>query len=165
MVFFKLEEFFKSATADKKGIKNRPATSAEYEQVVLNISALADYVLDPVRREFGLPLLISSGYRCPELNKAVGGSARSQHLLGEAADVQIIFDKSLAVGWDNDRFTRWKISKYKELFNLFMKNNNFDQLIWEERTGRLWIHVSYRRDDRNRKQIFYSRDKNRILLV
>lgn len=80
---FSYREFEKSATAEKEGIINIIHTV----QVRDSIKALVDEVLQPLRTAWGKPLAINSGYRCPELNKAVGGVATSQHVKGEAADV------------------------------------------------------------------------------
>ena len=94
-------------------------------------------VLEPIRAHFGKPIKIKSGYRCPALNKAVGGSANSQHLLGEAADIEIS-------GVDNADIWRW-----------IDENLEFDQVIAEylkEDDGSAgWIHVSYNHYD-NRKE-------------
>lgn len=80
---FSFSEFERSETAEKKGIINIVNTV----QVRDSIKALVDEVLQPLRNAWGKPLAINSGYRCPELNRAVGGVATSQHVKGEAADV------------------------------------------------------------------------------
>ncbi len=79
--YFKLAEFINSPTANRLGIDNTPSFD-----VVDNLNRLADY-LDGIRAKLGKPILVSSGYRCPMLNKAVGGVANSQHLKGLAADL------------------------------------------------------------------------------
>ena len=79
--YFKLAEFINSATANRLGIDNMPTF-----EIVDNLNRLADY-LDGIRAKLGKPILVSSGYRCPMLNKAVGGVANSQHLKGLAADL------------------------------------------------------------------------------
>ena len=81
---FKLSEFTKSITAERLGINNKPG----YEQV-LAMKHLCREVLEPLRRHYGHPIRITSGYRCEELNRAVGGVGRSQHMLGEAADLSV----------------------------------------------------------------------------
>lgn len=131
MKYFKLSEFFDSRTALLKGIDNRPPANEEAE-ILANIEALAVNVLDPAREAFGSPIIISSGYRCKELNKAVGGSKTSQHMRGEASDL--------------------KSPNNLKLFNI-LKGFEFDQLIWEK--GGAWVHVSYKRNGKNRKQILY----------
>ena len=80
---FSYKEFEASATADKKGICN-VITSFEVRDAV---KALVETVLQPLRDNWGKPLHINSGYRGPELNRAVGGKPTSQHVKGEAGDV------------------------------------------------------------------------------
>ncbi len=82
MKYFTLRELTASATASRLGIDNTPSP-----QAVNNLNALVTHLLDPLREKFGRPIYVNSGYRCPELNKAVGGSLTSQHLTGEAADI------------------------------------------------------------------------------
>ena len=81
---FRLSEFTRSDTAKRLGIVNE---CSSVEQV-LNLAYLCHTVLQPLRDRFG-PIRINSGYRCPELNKAVGGVANSQHMRGEAADIYL----------------------------------------------------------------------------
>lgn len=82
MKYFTIAELTKSRTAAAQGIDNAPSPT-----VIANLNALVDHVLDPLREAWGHPLRVTSGYRCPQLNKAVGGVPRSQHMLGQAADV------------------------------------------------------------------------------
>lgn len=116
------------------GIDNTPTPEA-----MTNLAALVDAVLDPLREKYGRPIHVSSGYRCPRLNKAVGGSATSQHVKGEAADIYVARPNEMA-----------------ELFSLIYYLLPFDQLIWERGADEApaWIHVSYRRggDMANRYQ-------------
>jgi hypothetical protein len=128
MKYFTISELCKSVTADRLGIDNR----CKKEHVV-NLNALVDNVLDPLRTWYGKPLIVSSGYRCPALNKAVKGSSTSQHMNGQAADIDT-----------GDR------QQNKLLFEYIRKNLPFDQLIDESNFA--WVHVSYRADGRNRKQ-------------
>lgn len=81
---FSLEEFTHSDTALRQGIDNAPGS----EQII-NLCALVHHVLQPLRDHYGQPVKISSGFRCPALNKAVGGVSRSQHMRGQAADIKI----------------------------------------------------------------------------
>ena len=81
---FTLEEFIHSDTAVEKGIKNEPGTRER-----LAIMNLCVKLLQPLREAIDKPISINSGYRCPELNKAVGGVPTSQHVKGEAADLRI----------------------------------------------------------------------------
>lgn len=130
MKFFSIEELTKSDTAQQKGIKNIP--SKEQEQ---NLIALIENVLDPLREAYGKPIVVTSGFRCKELNKAVGGSPSSQHLLGLAADIRTIEDTK---------------AENKKLFDLAQKLKlPFDQLIDENDLD--WVHISY--SNRNRRQV------------
>jgi len=127
---FWLSEFTRSQTAARLKIPNNPSSEA-----IENLTMLAKYVLQPIRDRFDRALVISSGYRSPILNSAIGGSALSQHCLGEAADFSV-------PGIDHLTVARW-IEK-----NLF-----FDQLILEYWVGGNsgWIHVSYHKK-LNRKE-------------
>lgn len=129
MKHFTIEELCRSETARSRGIDNTPT-----EDVKRNLEALVGNVLDPLREWYGKPIYVNSGYRCPALNKAVGGVASSQHLTGQAADIDV-----------NDRAENRKLMKHIE------ENLDFDQLIWEN--GGAWVHVSYRADGRNRRQV------------
>ena len=130
MKWFTLKEFVKSNTAARLGIDNNPS-----EDVKKNIELLVEKILDPLREKFGKPIIVTSGYRCKELNKAVGGAAKSQHMSGEAADIRTVEDSK---------------SANKELFNLIIELGlPFDQLINEHDYD--WVHVSYGK--RNRRMI------------
>ena len=129
MKYFTIAELCKSTTADRLGINNK----CNQEHVV-NLAALVDNVLDPLRTWYGKPLTVSSGYRCPELNKAVKGSNTSQHMNGQAADIDT------GDGQQN-----------KLLFEYIRKNLPFDQLIDESNFA--WVHVSFRADGKNRNQV------------
>lgn len=129
MKHFTIDELCRSDTARSRGIDNTPT-----EEVRKNLTELVDNVLDPLREWYGKPIYVNSGYRCPALNKAVGGVASSQHLTGQAADIDV-----------NDRAENRKLMKHIE------DNLDFDQLIWEN--GGAWIHVSYRADGKNRRQV------------
>lgn len=129
MKYFTIAELCRSNTADRLGINNR--CKAEH---VTTLTALVDKVLDPLREWYGKPLIVSSGYRCPELNAAVKGSKTSQHMSGQAADIDT-----------GDR------QQNKLLFEYIKKNLPFDQLIDESNFA--WVHVSYRADGNNRKQV------------
>ena len=130
---FTLEEFTTSDTAKAKGISNIPST-----QQVANLCALVHHVLQPLRDAMGQEIKIGSGYRCPRLNAAVGGVSNSQHLNGEAADLCIDGDKLKGKRW----------------FDWIKAHVVFDQLIMEHNAkGSYWVHVSYRADGKNRKQV------------
>jgi hypothetical protein len=132
MRYFTIAELTRSTTARRQGIDNTPPASA-----VKALTALVENVLDPLREAWGHPIIVSSGYRCPRLNKIVRGAASSQHILGQAADIHTVSDRPE----DN-----------KRLFDLIRKLNlPFDQLIDEY--GYNWIHVSY--GPRNRRNILH----------
>lgn len=85
---FDLNEFTRSATADRLHIDNNLNPSDPTGQSIINnLRNLCQQFLEPLREHFGIPVIISSGYRCPALNRAVGGVSNSQHLTGEAADI------------------------------------------------------------------------------
>lgn len=88
MSYFTVEELCYSATAKRLGIDNSPN-----KEVVENLNKLVENVLDPLREKYGKPIMVSSGYRCEKLNKAVGGAAKSQHLTGKAADICVAGNK------------------------------------------------------------------------
>ena len=118
---FSLSEFVRSETASKKHIDNTPS-----QEVVENLLALCRNVLEPARVAFGEPIYITSGYRCPVLNKAVGGKPTSQHQYGEAADLQVRGVENL-----------------RSLYNAIKSRGVFDQLLFESNGLKKWIHVSY----------------------
>lgn len=130
MKYFTIAELCKSATAVRKNINNSPTP-----EIINNLKQLVRYVLDPLREKYGKPIRVNGAYRCPELNKAVGGSKTSQHMTGQAADI--------SVGTPEQN---------KQLFQLIIDLDlPFDQLIDENKFK--WIHVSY--SSRNRKQILH----------
>jgi len=127
---FTLEELTKSQTGDRLGIDNLPGSDA-----LDCLKVLCARVLEPLRAHYG-PVFINSGYRCPDLNKAVGGASTSQHCLGQAADIEV-------PGVANGDLAAWIVA-----------NLDFDQVILEcYRKGQPnsgWVHVSYKVYD-NRK--------------
>ena len=130
---FTLEELTASATAKAKGIRNNPGQTD-----IVNLCGLVHNVLQPLRDAMGHPIKIGSGYRSLALNQAVGGVKNSQHMRGEAADLCI----------DGD------IQKGKQWFNWIKTHCEFDQLIFEHNAkGNYWVHVSYRCDGLNRRQV------------
>lgn len=127
-----LAEVVRSESAKRRGISNVP-TPEHLE----NFKLLAEKVFEPIREHFGVPIYISSGYRSKELNKAIGGSATSQHCKGEAIDIDV----------DGSSITN------KQVFDYIKDKLEFDQLIWEFGTDKNpdWVHVSYSK--KNRKQV------------
>ena len=135
---FSTEEFERSETAMRLGIDNTVPN-----RLLPNIQALCENVLEPLRQQFDEPVYISSGYRCPRLNKAVNGAKKSQHMKGQAADI----------------YSRQGAKRLREWYLWMVDNLSFDQLIWETRDGgcRKWIHVSYVSKEQNRQQVFSQR--------
>lgn len=127
MRYFSISELTRSDTARRLGIDNRPPASA-----VAALHALVDNVLDPLREAWGGPIHVNSGYRCPELNRIVGGTPTSQHQRGEAADI--------TVGTRNGNRRLLALIRHLDL--------PVDQCIDEK--GCRWIHVSHR-PNRNRR--------------
>ena len=130
---FTLGEFLKSQTAERRGISNVPT-----QDHLDNAFALFENVAQPVRDHFG-PTIVSSGYRSPELNAAIGGAPRSQHQRGEAVDLVI-------PGVTTAQVCEWIVN-----------NLTFDQVILEfydpgdPSSG--WTHVSYTRYSENRGEV------------
>lgn len=141
---FGLEELASSPTARARGIDNTPPAGVRG-----NLAALARDILQPVRDAYGHPIVVTSGYRCPQLNAAVRGSKTSQHMAGEAADI-ICHETPKA-----------------ELFRVIERmvregRLQVGQLIWEYGTRQepRWIHVSLpRRDGKPNNQILHLYDK------
>ena len=126
--------------AERRGINNSPRTKEEEKRVIENLKALCMEVLQPLRDFLGKPVVISSGYRCAELNKAVGGVRNSQHMKGEAADIHVENTEHLL-----------------KIMHFIMDETDFDQVIWERnRAGTQWVHVSYKREGVNRHQVVSS---------
>ena len=127
-----LAEVTKSNTASRLGIDNTPD---DWE--IENLRAIAEDVFQPLRNAFKCPIYVSSGYRSGELNDAIGGAKRSQHVQGRALDL------------DADVFGRCTNG---EIFRWILNNVTFDQLIWEfgDQDNPDWVHVSYVRDGVNR---------------
>ena len=127
------KEATRSATALRLGIENIPN---EYE--LQNMEMVAKKVFEPLREAVDAPIKINSFFRCEELNKAIGGSSKSQHCQGRAIDIDDIY------GNVSNAFMYYYIKD----------NLDFDQLIWEFGTDDSpdWVHVSYVDEDSNRKR-------------
>lgn len=130
MKHFTIKELSASPTAVARGIDNNPT-----EQVIAALTRLTDNVLDPLRQAYGFPIYVNSGYRCPALNRAVGGTSGSQHLRGEAADI--------TTGCSENNARLYRLLRKLEL--------PIDQAINEHDFA--WIHVSHRATN-NRNQFF-----------
>ena len=137
MKHFTISEFIHSDTAIKKRIWN--GASREVED---NIIALVSAILDPLRDKYGKPITITSGYRCKELNRAVGGVSNSQHMTGEAADITV----------------KSKLGNRQLAKMIIEMGLPFDQMIDECNYD--WVHVSYKRVGNNRRQILRYKNKD-----
>ena len=123
---FSQHELCKSDSAIRHGIDNTPPA-----EVIQNLQALVDNVLQPLRDKFG-PIVVTSGYRSPDLNRKIGGSTTSHHCYGYAADFEVL-------GKDN-----------RELALFIRDNMKFTQLILEFYDGRPdsgWVHCAYNASD------------------
>ena len=118
-------------TTTNTGITNQPNS-----QEVQALIRLCGKVLQPARDLYGAPIRVNSGFRSYAVNKAVGGARKSQHMLGQAADITV--------------YTK---ENNKKLFELIRDNLSFDQLINERNYS--WIHVSYRSEAENRNQVLH----------
>lgn len=128
MQYFTINELTRSATARSRGIDNMPSP-----EIKAKLETLIVGCLDPIRRIYGKPIIVSSGYRCPELNQAVGGVEESQHTKGEAADLQPASGGSLA-----------------GIIRAAVQFGDYDQLIVEQKGTSRWLHVSYTATPRRR---------------
>lgn len=115
MRYFSIKEFTRSATADRLKIDN------SLPPELLDAATYTLRRLDGIREGYGKPIVITSGYRCQALNKAVGGKPNSQHQRAQAADLK----------WDN------------ELLAYLLQHAHFDQLIEESSKRTKWLHISF----------------------
>ena len=134
---FSLSELTKYQTAERKGISNKPTL-----EHIENLTELCTHILEPTRRNFSKPIVITSGYRSEELCEAIGSKTTSQHAKGEAADFEMF-------GLDNK-----SLAKY-------IKNNLiFDQLILEfynqDDPSSGWVHCSYSKEENRKEALFYN---------
>ena len=131
MKYFTIAELTYSDTALQKGIDNTPPPA-----IKVKLTSLINNLLDPIREAWGSPISVNSGYRCPVLNKAVGGVSTSQHQKGEAADITV-----------------GSPEQNRKLFDLIANGKfDFDQLIDESHYS--WIHISFAAG-KNRHQILH----------
>lgn len=131
MKYFTMGEMMRSTTAERKGIDNKCT-----KEDAIRLKTLIEKVLDPLREAYGKPIIVTSGYRCPALNKAVGGSPTSDHMKGCAVDIH---------GTPNTK------EENRRLFYLAQSINiEWKQLIDEKNFS--WVHISYM-EGANRKQV------------
>ena len=130
-----------SRTAMRRGIKNNP--NAEQMK---NMVAIAEEVFEPLRAYVGGPIKINSFFRSPELNKAIGGSGKSQHCHGQAIDLDDTFGRATNA----------------EMFDFIKEHLDFDQIIWEfgNDTNPDWVHVSYVSPEQNRNRCLQAYKEN-----
>ena len=130
-----------SVTALRLGIDNTPDEYARQ-----NMELLAEKIFEPLREAANGPIKINSFYRCPELNKAIGGSAKSQHCEGRAIDLDDTY------GYMSNA----------EMYNYIKNNLDYDQLIWEfgDDQNPAWVHVSYVDSDFNRQRCLKAYKEN-----
>ena len=134
---FTISELCKSETAEKNGIKNIPDLKA-----LDNMLNLIVYLLQPLRDKIARPIIISSGYRCPQLNKLVKGVANSGHLKGTCADFVV---RGMSV---------------QELLNFICNSGiNFTQLIEEHKGNTSWIHIEYDKQNLKKDKLKYINGK------
>ena len=135
------KEGTRSTTAIRKGISNNP----DNEQLA-NMELLAEKVFEPLRDWVGGPIKINSFFRSPELNKAIGGSSKSQHCHGQAIDIDDTYGKVAN----------------SEMYNYIKSNLDFDQMIWEfgDDDNPDWVHVSYVSEEDNRRRCLKAERKD-----
>lgn len=135
---FYRSEFTASATADQLGIRNEPS-----EEHLIAMTALAHRLMQPLRDHYDRRVLISSGYRSPALNNAVGGSPTSEHAQGAACDFTVD-------GYGCKEVCEWIVYESGLEWNQLILEYKFDS---EGRLETEWIHISFQRDGSNAKEV------------
>ena len=135
------KEGIRSSTALRLDIDNTPS---DYH--MSNMQVLAENIFEPLRKWVGGPIMINSFFRSVELNRAIGGSSKSQHCEGRAMDIDDTYG----------------CKTNSEMFNYIKEKLDFDQLIWEfgDDEEPDWIHVSYCSSDENRKRCLKAYKEN-----
>jgi len=137
---FSLKEFTKSQTADRKGLDNTPP-----QDIIPKLSFLATQKLEPLRERIQKPIIITSGYRSPEVSLAIGSSQLSQHCKGEAVDIEALGMSTL------------------NLAEMIINHFEFDQVILEcYKKGDMnsgWVHVSLKSGDNRKEVLTYTKEK------
>lgn len=135
-------EATKSNTAIKRGIDNSPD-----EEQLARMKKLAENIFQPLREHFGVSIGISSFFRSAELNQAIGGAKSSQHMTGEAMDI------------DADIYG--KLTN-KVIFDWIVENVDFDTIIWEfgNNDEPAWVHVSYVEGNNRKRKLKAYKDAN-----
>lgn len=140
MKYFTIEELCQSETAEKYKIDNTPS-----EEIKKNLETLVDCLLDPLREAWGSPIIINSGYRCPILNKAVGGSKTSSHVSGWSVDM---------------RPKNGKMEEFKKFVIQFIKTRFWDQCILEKSGDVEWVHLSLYNNSGKQRMMIFSIEEN-----
>ena len=138
MKYFSIKELCKSSTAKKLNIDNTPS-----DEIKKNLTVLIEKCLDPIREVFGGPIMVPSGYRCPQLNAACGGSPTSDHKEGLAADIDT-----------SDNIKLWNVItsgdfKWTQLINEYPDEDGEPS----------WIHISYNPDNLKCEKLIYKNNK------
>jgi len=130
-----------SRTATRLDIENKPN-----DEQLKNMKLIAEEVFEPLRMWVGGPIKINSFFRSPKLNKAIGGSSKSQHCHGQAIDLDDTFGRATNA----------------EMFDFIKEHLNFDQMIWEfgDDDNPDWVHVSYVNDKDNRNRCLLAYKEN-----
>ena len=138
--------------SDKEGVYSRTAIRLSIDNTpnkeqLTNMKLLAENIFEPLRYYVGGPIKINSFYRSPELNKAIGGSIKSQHCHGQAIDIDDTFGRATNA----------------EMYDFIKKHLNFDQMIWEfgDNNNPDWVHVSYVSEDKNRNRCLQAYKENK----
>ena len=127
------KEGTRSVTAIRLGIDNTPN-----DEQLSSMELISEKIFEPLRKWVNGPIKINSFFRCPDLNKAIGGSSKSQHCHGQAMDID-----------DN-----YGHATNAEMYHWIKDNLDFDQMIWEfgDDDNPNWVHVSYVSEDKNRNR-------------
>ena len=131
---FTLYEFMRSDIANRINLHRYQEQITEKD--VLNLKRLCENILQPLRNYFKEPINITSGYRSPQLNRAIGGAQQSDHLYGRAADI--------------------KCSNLMQAFGWIKNNCEYKQLIFEKSGHAVWIHISFDVFDNRKEALIYN---------
>ena len=143
------KEAIKSNTATRLGIENLPD-----EQQIDNMKLVAEKIFQPLRKFVGGPIKINSFFRSPDLNRAIGGSSKSQHCLGLAMDLDDTFGHKTNA----------------QMFEWIRENLDYDQMIWEFGSDKnpAWVHVSYVSPEKHRNRClkaYKENNKTRYMVI
>ena len=135
------KEGVRSRTADRRGLDNTPN-----ESQLKCMKEIAEGLFEPLREWVGGPIKINSFFRGEPVNTAIGGSKYSQHMKGQAIDIDDTFGHKTNA----------------EMYHYIKDNLDFDQLIWEfgDDKNPNWIHVSYVTHRENRKKLTIAKKIN-----